>query len=159
MHTELKISMVQIVNKIFFIPTVCTKLKALFKRLQFFAWNVIICSPKLKGLISEGEGLNKGVLKLFLRSLLEIKREIFMSENRIAVINVIVERRENSAEINELFSCFGDYIIGRMGIPYREKGVSVICVVLDAPTEIINTLTGKIGMLKGVSAKTLMSKK
>jgi len=82
-----------------------------------------------------------------------------MSENRLAVINVIVEHREASAEINALFSRYGDYIIGRMGIPYKEKSVSVICVVLDAPLEIINTLTGKIGMLKGVSAKTLTSKK
>ena len=55
-------------------------------------------------------------------------------------------------------SVYGDYIIGRMGIPYREKGVSVLSVVIDAPAEIINTLTGKIGMLEGVTAKTLMSK-
>lgn len=81
-----------------------------------------------------------------------------MSENRLAVISVIVEDRAQSPQINSLLSAFGDYVIGRMGIPYREKEVSVICVAIDAPAEIINNLTGKIGMLKGVSAKTLMSK-
>ena len=53
---------------------------------------------------------------------------------------------------------FGEYIVGRMGIPYREKGVSVLSVVLDAPNGVINALTGKIGSLPGVSAKTLFSK-
>ena len=81
-----------------------------------------------------------------------------MSENRLAVISVIVEKREQSAGINALLSEFGDYIIGRMGLPYKQKGVSVISVVLDAPTELINKLTGKIGMLDGVTKKTLMSK-
>ena len=81
-----------------------------------------------------------------------------MSENRLAVISVIVEKREQSAGINALLSELGDYIIGRMGLPYKQKGVSVISVVLDAPTELINKLTGKIGMLDGVTAKTLMSK-
>lgn len=81
-----------------------------------------------------------------------------MSENRLAVISIIVENREKSAEINSLLSLFGDCIVGRMGIPYKQKGVSVMCVVIDAPNEIINTLTGKLGMLSGVTAKTLMLK-
>ena len=81
-----------------------------------------------------------------------------MSENRLAVISIIVEKRDQSAGINALLSEFGDSIIGRMGLPYKQKGVSVISVVLDAPTELINKLTGKIGMLDGVTAKTLMSK-
>ncbi|MDE5722223.1 MAG: iron-only hydrogenase system regulator [Clostridia bacterium] len=81
-----------------------------------------------------------------------------MSENRLAVISIIVEERQRSAEINSLLSAYGGYIIGRMGIPYKEKGVSVISVVIDAPQEAINTLTGKIGMLSGVTAKTLTSK-
>lgn len=81
-----------------------------------------------------------------------------MSEKRLAVISVIVENREKSGEINALLSVYGEYIIGRMGIPYREKNVSVLSVVVDAPAEIINTLTGKIGMLDGVTAKTLMAK-
>lgn len=81
-----------------------------------------------------------------------------MSEKRLAVISVIVEDRGVSANINSLLSAYGEYIIGRMGIPYREKNVSVLSVVVDAPAEVINTLTGKIGMLEGVTAKTLMSK-
>ena len=77
-----------------------------------------------------------------------------MSENRLAVISIIVEKRDQSAGINALLSEFGDSIIGRMGLPYKQKNVSVISVVLDAPTETINKLTGKIGMLEGVTAKT-----
>lgn len=82
-----------------------------------------------------------------------------MSENRLAIISIIVENRDQSGKINALLSEYGDYIIGRMGIPYKEKSVSVMCVVIDAPAEVLNTLTGKIGMLDGVTAKTLMSKK
>ena len=82
-----------------------------------------------------------------------------MSENRIAIISIIVEDRSASAQINKILSDFGDLVVGRMGIPYKQKDVSVICVVVDAPCEIINTITGKIGMLSGVSAKTVTSKK
>lgn len=81
-----------------------------------------------------------------------------MLENRLAVISIIVEDREVSPQINGLLSVFGEFIIGRMGIPYKPKGVSVISVAVDAPSEVINKLTGKIGMLKGVTAKTLMHK-
>jgi putative iron-only hydrogenase system regulator len=79
-----------------------------------------------------------------------------MSENRLAVISVIVADREASPSVNALLTEFGEYIIGRMGVPYKEKCVSVISVAMDAPAEVINKLTGKIGMLKGVTAKTLM---
>ena len=81
-----------------------------------------------------------------------------MSEKRLSVISIIVENREVSTSINSLLSAYGEYVVGRMGIPYREKGVSVLSVVVDAPAEVINTLTGKIGMLEGVTAKTLMSR-
>lgn len=81
-----------------------------------------------------------------------------MQENRLAIISIIVENRQQSSQINALLTEFGEYVIGRMGIPYKEKNVSVISIVLDAPTEIINKLTGKIGMLEGVTAKTLMHK-
>lgn len=81
-----------------------------------------------------------------------------MSVKRLAVISVIVENREISSEVNALLSAFGDFIVGRMGIPYKEKGVSVLSIVVDATAETINTLTGKLGMLEGVTAKTLMAK-
>lgn len=82
-----------------------------------------------------------------------------MSESRIAVISIIAENRENSGAINSVLSEYGDYIIGRLGLPYKQKAVSIICIAIDAPLEIINTVTGKIGMLDGVSAKTVVSKK
>ncbi|MCD7729100.1 MAG: iron-only hydrogenase system regulator [Clostridia bacterium] len=81
-----------------------------------------------------------------------------MSENRVAVISIIVEDRSSAAKVNELLSEFGDYIVGRMGVPYKARGISVLCVIIDAPSEILNTLSGKIGMLKGVTAKTLTNK-
>lgn len=79
-------------------------------------------------------------------------------EKRIAVLSVIVEDRSVTDKLNGYLSEFGECVVGRMGIPYREKGVSVLCVVLDAPAGVINSLTGKIGMLSGVTAKTLFSK-
>jgi len=81
-----------------------------------------------------------------------------MSENRISVVSIIAEGRQGAQDINGILSSFGDYIVGRMGIPYRERGVSVICVVIDAPAEVVNTVTGKLGMLSGVTAKAIMSK-
>lgn len=81
-----------------------------------------------------------------------------MSEKRLAVISIIVGNRENSARINALLSEFGEFIVGRTGVPYKEKNVSVMCVIVDAPAEVINTLTGKLGILNGVTAKTLMSR-
>lgn len=82
-----------------------------------------------------------------------------MSESRLAVLSIIIEDRQQSAKINEYLSQFGENIIGRMGVPYKQKNISVICVVIDAPQEEINSLTGKIGMLPGVTAKTITSKK
>lgn len=81
-----------------------------------------------------------------------------MTESRIAMISIMVEDRNQSKPINEILSQYGEYVVGRMGIPYPKKSVSVICIVFDAPTEVINSVTGKIGQLSGVQAKTLMSK-
>ncbi len=78
-------------------------------------------------------------------------------ENRICVLSVIVEQRDAAERINAYLSEFANYIVGRMGIPYREKNVSVLSVVLDAPVSAVNALTGKIGKLNGVCAKTLFS--
>ena len=79
-------------------------------------------------------------------------------EKRISIISIIVEDKNASGAINILLHEFGEYIIGRMGIPYKERGVSVICVVIDAPGSITNALSGKLGQLKGVSTKTVTSK-
>lgn len=88
------------------------------------------------------------------------KGEIFMGteEKRIAVVSVIVSDRSASEEINALLSSYGEYILGRMGIPYKEKNVSVLSVVVDAPVEVTNALTGKIGKVKNVSVKALFGK-
>lgn len=81
-----------------------------------------------------------------------------MGENRIAVISIIVEDRAVSEKINATLSLYGEYILGRMGIPYREKGISVLSVVVDAPVEITNALTGKLGKIEHVGVKALFGK-
>lgn len=81
-----------------------------------------------------------------------------MSENRVAIVSIIVEDTDCSEKLNAILHSFGGYIIGRMGIPYRVKKISVVSVVMDAPSEVINSLTGKLGMLESVTAKTLFSK-
>ncbi len=80
------------------------------------------------------------------------------SENRIAVVSILVSDRSVSEKVNALLSEFGDWILGRMGIPYKEKQVSVLSVVLDAPVECTNALTGKLGRIGGVSVKALFGK-
>ena len=75
-------------------------------------------------------------------------------ETRVALIGIIVENSESTAQLNALLHDAGQYIIGRMGLPYRERGVNIISVVLDAPQDKIAALSGKIGRLPGVSAKT-----
>ena len=79
--------------------------------------------------------------------------------SRLATLSIIVEDRENAEKINAMLHECGKYIIGRMGMPYPQKGVSIICVVIDAPETVISTLSGKLGQLKGVSMKTTYSKK
>ena len=78
--------------------------------------------------------------------------------NKLAVVAIIIEDIDSVDRINALLHDFGDYIIGRMGIPYRQRNVNVISVVMDAPIEIINSLSGKLGMVKGVSSKVLSAK-
>lgn len=77
---------------------------------------------------------------------------------KLAVIAIVVEQEESVRELNELLHVYGKYIIGRMGIPHRERGVSLISVAVDAPADIISSLSGKIGRISGVSAKVAYSK-
>lgn len=81
-----------------------------------------------------------------------------MQEDRIALVGIIVEDIGSTDALNELLHEYGEYIIGRMGIPYRKKNISVISVIVDAPNNVISSLTGKLGMLKGLSVKTVYSK-
>ena len=77
---------------------------------------------------------------------------------RVAVIGIIVEDPDSVDQLNEILHEFGSHIIGRMGIPYRKKNISLISVALDAPSEIISALTGKLGRIKGITVKTAYSK-
>ncbi len=79
-------------------------------------------------------------------------------ETRVAVISIIVENPDAVQQINETLHSSSDYIIGRMGLPYKSKNISIISVVIDAPTNIINTVSGKLGRLSGVTVKTAYSK-
>lgn len=78
-------------------------------------------------------------------------------ENRVAIIGIIVEDRNSVEALNMILHEYASHIIGRMGIPYRSKGISIISVVLDAPQDVISALAGKIGHLKGISSKTLFA--
>lgn len=78
-------------------------------------------------------------------------------ETRVAVISIIVENSETVEELNSILHEYGEYIIGRMGIPYKSKKISIISIAIDAPQNTISTLSGRIGNLKGVSVKTAYS--
>ena len=79
-------------------------------------------------------------------------------ETRVAVISIIIDNPESVQAMNALLHEYGEYIIGRMGIPYREKGISIISIAMDAPQDKISALSGKIGRLPGVSAKAAYSR-
>lgn len=78
-------------------------------------------------------------------------------ETRVAVLGIIVENLESAESINSILHDYGKFIIGRMGIPYREKNISIISVAVDAPQDTIATISGKIGKLNGVQVKTAYS--
>lgn len=79
-------------------------------------------------------------------------------ETRIALIGIIVEDTNCTDKLNNILHEYGKYIVGRMGIPYREKDVCIISVVIDATNDIISSLSGKLGMIDGISVKTIYSK-
>ena len=79
-------------------------------------------------------------------------------ETRIALIGIIVEDRKVVEQVNSLLHDYGEWVIGRMGLPYAKKGVNIISVVMDAPNDTISTLTGKLGMIPGISVKVVYSK-
>ena len=79
-------------------------------------------------------------------------------ETRVSVISIIIKNDEAASAINGLLHEYRQYIIGRVGLPYRQKGISIISVVIDAPGTVTSALSGKLGMQPGVSAKTLTAK-
>ncbi len=80
-------------------------------------------------------------------------------ETRIALIGIIVEDTTATEKLNNILHDYGQYIVGRMGVPYRDKEVCVIRVIVDATNDIISSLSGKLGMLDGITVKTIYSKK
>ncbi|QXM06480.1 TM1266 family iron-only hydrogenase system putative regulator [Crassaminicella indica] len=78
---------------------------------------------------------------------------------RIGVVAIIVEKKESVEMVNKLLSEFGELIVGRMGVPYKEKNVSVISIIVDGTTDEIGALTGKLGRLYGVTVKSALTKK
>lgn len=81
-----------------------------------------------------------------------------MEESRVALLGVVVENADSVEKLNELLHQYKDYIIGRMGLPYRQRGCNIISIVLDAPADAISALSGKVGMLPGVTCKAIYSK-
>lgn len=79
-------------------------------------------------------------------------------ESRVAVIGIVVEPEGDVEELNRILHQYGSYIVGRMGIPYQKRKVNLISVVMDAPADVISALSGKLGMLKGISSKAVYSK-
>ena len=98
------------------------------------------------------------MMKAVRKTILEIVRTGgYCMETRVAIIGIIVENNESVAALNAILHEYGGYIIGRMGIPYHARGVNIISVAVDAPQTIISALSGKIGRLAGISAKTVYS--
>ena len=79
-------------------------------------------------------------------------------DNRVAMVSIVVDEYEAAERVNALLHEYGAYIIGRMGIPYRARNISLISVAIDAPGDIISALSGKLGMIRGVSSKTVYAK-
>lgn len=79
-------------------------------------------------------------------------------ETRIAIIGIIVNNSDSAEKINSVLHDYGQYIVGRMGIPYRERRLSVISIIMDAPNDVIGAASGKLGMIPDVTVKTVYSK-
>lgn len=79
-------------------------------------------------------------------------------ENKLSIIGIFIQSAEAVSEVNELLHKYADKIVGRMGLPYRDRGVNVISVIIDAPADDISALAGKLGKIYGISAKTMQSK-
>ncbi len=79
-------------------------------------------------------------------------------ESKVALIGIVVENFDEVGNLNAILHEYADYIIGRMGLPYKKRDVSIISVAIDAPLDVINALSGKIGKLSGVTSKTVYAK-
>ncbi len=81
-----------------------------------------------------------------------------MEENRLGIVGIVVENRDQSAALNAILHQYADIIVGRLGIPYRSRGVSIISLAVDGSNDVISAMTGKIGQLEGVTVKSIITK-
>ena len=79
-------------------------------------------------------------------------------QSRVALLGIIVENADSTEELNHILHQYKEYVIGRMGLPYKDRNVNIISVVLDAPGDVISSLSGKLGMLNGITCKAVYSK-
>ena len=87
----------------------------------------------------------------------QVVQKMQKEETRVAVLGIIIENSDSVEQLNDILHQYRQYIIGRMGIPYREKGIQIISLAVDAPQDAISALSGKIGRLPGISSKTAYS--
>ncbi|MCI9538054.1 MAG: iron-only hydrogenase system regulator [Eubacterium sp.] len=80
-------------------------------------------------------------------------------KKRLAVIGIIVEQAESAEDVNDILHSYREYIVGRMGIPYRQRDMSVISVIVDGPNDVISSMSGKLGMVDGVTSKAVYATK
>ncbi|MBC8060324.1 MAG: CopG family transcriptional regulator [Clostridiaceae bacterium] len=80
-------------------------------------------------------------------------------ETRIGVVGIVIEKFESASSVNEILHEFADIIVGRMGIPYREKGISIISLIVDGTSDAISAMTGRLGKIVGVNVKSALTKK
>lgn len=78
-------------------------------------------------------------------------------ETRVAVMGIILDTRESAEQLNSILHDYGDFIIGRMGIPYKPKNINIVSIAIDAPQNTISALAGKLGNIEGISVKTAYS--
>lgn len=79
-------------------------------------------------------------------------------ETRIALIGIVIENRDSTKRLNDVLHEYGEFIVGRMGIPYHKRNISVISIIIDAPSDTISALSGKLGMIPNINIKTVYSK-
>lgn len=87
-----------------------------------------------------------------------VRKEDSSMETRVAIIGIVVENQDSVSKLNDILHAYSRYIIGRMGVPYKERKVSLISIMVDGPSDAISSLSGKIGQLSGVTAKAIYSR-
>ena len=124
-----------------------------------------MCNPDRKNSLTERLQTYNNLYYITVPFCALLRKGTFFSEDimadnkntRVAVMGIIVENTDSTESLNAVLHEYGNFIIGRMGVPYREKKISIVSIALDAPQDIISTLSGKIGKIPGISVKTAYS--